>query len=96
MLEEKSFDYILFGIITLYSLYIIMKNNEQFSNNTECSDNDINLQILDYVLTKNDKTKNIELFTNTLLKTNVNKPLRRFNKSILSRRRNKLNTTEIL
>ena len=59
----------------------IMKNNEGFS---ECSDNDINLQIFDYVLTKNDDTKNIESFTN-----NKNK-LRILRKSIKTRRRGNL------
>ena len=81
MFEEKKFEYILFAIIIIYAIYTIMKNNEGFS---ECSDNDINLQIFDYVLTKNDDTKNIESFTN-----NKNK-LRILRKSIKTRRRGNL------
>lgn len=77
MFEEKKFEYILFTIIIIYALYTIMKNNEGFA---ECSDNDINLQIFDYVLTKNDDTKNIESFTNN------KKKLRRFSKAIKTRR----------
>ena len=74
-IEEKNLDYILIGLIAIYALYIIMKNNESFSN-SECSDNDINLQIFDYVLTKNDNTKNIESFTLTNILSKKNKPLR--------------------
>lgn len=66
MLEENSFDYILLGLITIYALYIIMKNNEPFSDNTTdktshtqlYSDKIINKQIFDYVLSELNQTKN--------------------------------------
>lgn len=67
MLEEISFDYILFGLIIVYTLYIIMKNNEPFSDNIQnlqnsktqlCSDKVINKQIFDYVLSELNQTKN--------------------------------------
>lgn len=54
MLDEKSFDYILFGIIGFFTLYTMMNNNEKFTNES-CSDNAINAQIFDYVLYKNNK-----------------------------------------
>lgn len=59
MLDEKSFNYILFGLLTIYALYIVTKNNEPFSNikSTECSDKAINTQIFDYVLSELNQTK---------------------------------------
>ena len=60
MFEEKSFDYIMIGLITILCLYTVMKNNEPFSNldnKQECSDIVINKQIFDYVLSELNQTK---------------------------------------
>ena len=61
MFDEKSFNYILFGLLTVYTLYIVMKNNEPFFNinkkSIECSDKAINTQIFDYVLSELNQTK---------------------------------------
>ena len=62
MFQENSFDYILFGLIMAYTLYILMKNNEQFCDvrstaKQECSDTAINTQIFDYVLSELNQTK---------------------------------------
>lgn len=67
MLDEKQLHYILFGLIAVYSLYIISKNNEPFLDNfehrsgddkQECSDKALNKQIFDYVLAEFNQTKN--------------------------------------
>ena len=67
MLDEKQLHYILFGLIAVYALYIISKNNEPFLDNfedrsgddkQECSDKALNKQIFDYVLAEFSQTKN--------------------------------------
>jgi hypothetical protein len=63
MLDEKQFDYILFGLIAVYALYVLSKNNEPFLDNfeersgEECSDKAVNKQIFDYVLSELSQTK---------------------------------------
>jgi hypothetical protein len=66
MLDEKQFDYILFGLIIVYALYVLSKNNEPFLDNfeersgddkQECSDKAVNKQIFDYVLSDLSQTK---------------------------------------
>jgi hypothetical protein len=60
MLDEKTFNYILLGLLIVYTFYIVTKNNEPFSdvaNKQECSDIAINTQIFNYVLSDLNQTK---------------------------------------